>query len=109
MRGALVGCLLILSVLPAGAADEIPAQIAAFLSYCKTDSKGCTDKISGISFAMLVANPIDHKWCPTKEVDDINIVAPKVVQWLTAHPEMNNAKTSDGIQSALSHLYPCKR
>ena len=112
MRKALVGCLLTLltsSVLPARAADEVPPQIGAFLSYCKTNSKGCADKISGISFAMLVTSPIDHKWCPTKETDDVDVLAPRVVQWLAAHPEDNNIKTNDGIQAALIQLYPCKR
>jgi len=109
MRKALVGCLLALSALPARAADEAPPQIGTFLSYCKSDSKGCADKISGISFAMLVTSPIDHKWCPTKEADDVDVLAPKVVQWLTAHPETNDMKTNDGIQLALSQLYPCKR
>ena len=109
MRKALAGCLLTLFVLPAWAADEVPSQIGAFLSYCKTDSKGCADKISDISFAMMVTSPIDHKWCPTKDANDVDILAPKVVQWLTAHPEKNNMKTNDGIQLALIQLYPCKR
>jgi|SRR5690242_3214172 hypothetical protein len=109
MRKALIGCLLILSVLPARAADQVPPQIGAFVLYCKTNSKGCADKISGISFAMLVTSPIDHKWCPTKDADDVDVLAPKVLQWLAAHREVNNMKTDDGIQSALSQLYPCKR
>ena len=109
MRRMLVGYLLVLFVLPARAADEVPPQSGAFLSYCKTNSKGCNDKISDIIFATMVTNPIDHKWCPPKEVDDVNILGPKVVHWLTAHPEINNTKTNDGIQLALSQLYPCKR
>jgi Ssp1 endopeptidase immunity protein Rap1a len=95
--------------LPARAADDAPQQTGAFLSYCKANTKGCVDKIADINFAMRVTSPIDHKWCPAKEADDVNVLAPKVVQWLTAHPETNSKKTSEGIGLALAHFYPCKR
>ena len=109
MRRMLVGCLLSSFALSAWAAYKVPPQSGAFVSYCKTNSKGCNERISDISFAMRVTIPIDHKWCPTKEADDPNALAAKVVQWLTARPETNNTKTDDAIQLALARLYPCKR
>ena len=93
----------------AAKADDAPSQTGAFLAYCKTNSKGCVDKIANISFAMLVSNPIDHKWCPAKETDDVDALTPKVVQWLAAHPETTSKKTNEGIELALTQLYPCKR
>jgi hypothetical protein len=93
----------------AATADDAPLQTGAFVVYCKTNSEGCLNKIAEMSFAMLVTNPIKKEWCPAKETDDVKILTPKVVGWLTAHPEINNKTTNDGIKTALIQLYPCKR
>ena len=94
----------------AASAGDAPSQTGAFVAYCKTNNEGCLDKIAEMSFAMLVTNTGSKKaWCPTKETDDVKILTPKVVGWLTAHPEINKKKTNDGIKTALVQLYPCKR
>jgi len=91
------------------AADDVPPQTGAFLAYCKTNNKGCVDQVAEYSFAMLITNVgSNKKWCPAKETDDVNLLTPKVVQWLTAHPETHTMKTSEGIETALKRLYPCK-
>ena len=95
--------------LAALAANDAPNQTDAFLAYCKINNEGCIDKVAEISFAMMVTNPRDHKWCPTKEIDDVKILTPKAVQWLTAHPEANSKTTDKGIEYALAKMYPCKR
>ena len=91
------------------AADATPSQTGAFLDYCKTNNKACSDKISDMSFALTVTSPIDHKMCQPKGIDVAKTVVPKVIEWLTLHPEAAGKPTSDGIQMALSQLYPCKR
>jgi hypothetical protein len=91
------------------AADVVPSETGAFLNYCKTNGGACSDKISDISFALTVTSPIDHKMCQPKAIDVAKTVVPKVMEWLTLHPEVAGKATSDGIQMALSQLYPCKR
>lgn len=93
------------------AADDVPSQTGAFLAYCKTNSEGCINKVAEVSFVMLMGNTGAKKeWCPqAKDVDDVQVLTPKVVQWITAHSENNNMKTSDGIKDALIKLFPCKR
>jgi hypothetical protein len=94
------------------AADDAPSQTGAFLSYCKTNDAGCTGKISDMYTAMLIivsTNPAGRTWCPAKQAVDIKVLAPKVVGWLSAHPEANSKPTNDGIQMAVTALYPCKR
>ena len=104
-----MGFVMTLSVVvPAWAADDAPQQVGALFADCKTNGQECTNKIAEINFAMLVTALSDRKWCPTKETDDVNILTPKVLQWLTAHPETNNKTTDDGIELALIQLYPCK-
>ena len=93
----------------AGRADDAPSQTGAFLAYCKTNSEGCIDKVAGMSFAMQVTNATKKEWCPAKETDDVKVLTRKVIAWLTAHPELNNKMTNDGIRTALIQLYPCKR
>jgi hypothetical protein len=94
----------------AAKADDAPSQTGAFLAYCKTNSEGCLDKIADISFAMQVTNiGAKKEWCPAKETDDVKVLTPKVVGWLTAHPEVDNKTTNDGIKTALTQMYPCKR
>jgi hypothetical protein len=93
------------------AANDAPSQTGAFLAYCKTNSEGCLDKIAKVSFVMLVGNlEAKKQWCPTKETDDVKILTPKVVQWLTGHPDTNSKTTDAGIKTALIQLYPypCK-
>ena len=93
----------------AATADNVPSQTGAFLAYCKTDSEGCLNKIAELNFVMLVTNTGAKKeWCPAKETDDVKALTPKVVGWLTAHPEVNNKTTDDGIKTALIKMYPCK-
>ena len=82
-----------------------PAQTGAFLAFCKSNDDGCISEVSDASFAMIVQ---DRSWCPTSETDDVKILTPKVVQWLSAHPETNDMPTDDGITAALKQLYPCK-
>jgi hypothetical protein len=83
-------------------------RVSTFLAQCKADLEGCTQKISDISLAM-VSNVADQSWCPTAETDDVKIVTPKTVDWLTAHPELNGKPIVEGVQTALRQLYPCKR
>jgi hypothetical protein len=93
----------------AAAADDVPSQTGAFLVYCKTNSEGCLNKIAEVSFVMLVTNFGANKvWCPAKETDDVKALTPKVVRWLTAHPEVKNKTTDDGIKTAFIQMYPCK-
>jgi Rap1a immunity proteins len=101
-------------VLPsiAFAVNDAPSQTGAFLAYCKTNSEGCADKIAGIYAAMLVnqtINPGNRKWCSAKEANDMKILVPKVMGWLSAHSEANSNATNDGIEMAIIQLYPCKR
>jgi hypothetical protein len=94
----------------AATVNDVPSQTGAFLDYCKTNSEGCLNEIADMSFAMLVTDTKAKKeWCPTKETDDVKVLTPKVVGWLTAHPEVSNKTTDDGIKAALIQLYPCKR
>ena len=83
-------------------------RVSTFLARCKSDLEGCTQKISDISLEM-VANVADQGWCPTAETDDVKVVTPKTVDWLTAHPEFASKPTDEGIKTALRQLYPCKR
>src|SRR5438105_1029646 len=108
MRKILVGIALMLSVLPVWAEDEIPNQVGAFITYCKTNNEGCTNKIAQLNFAMLVTAPINREFCPGNKTNVVSLVTPQVLQWLTAHPETNMKSTSEGIQLALIQLYPCK-
>jgi hypothetical protein len=89
------------------AADVPPSQTGAFLDYCKTNSQACSDRIVEVSFALTVTSPIDHQMCQPKGTDVPKTVVP-VLEWLTLHPEAAGKATSDGIQMALSQLYPCK-
>jgi hypothetical protein len=94
------------------AVDNAPSQTGAFLAYCKTNSEGCADKISGIYAAMMInqtIHPSDRKWCQAKEANDIKVLAPKVTGWLSVHSETNSKTTNDGIEMAIIQLYPCKR
>jgi hypothetical protein len=108
VRKMLIVFFLALSVLPALAADDTPQQIGAFLAYCKSNSKGCTDKIMEMFAVMLITAPIDRKWCPGNISTDETVVTPLVLKWLTAHPEVNSKSTNDGIGLAFVQLYPCK-
>jgi hypothetical protein len=93
------------------AAADAPAQNGAFVDYCKTNSEGCIDKVARIYTAMLINATIAQKreWCPGKEANDAKVLTPKVIGWLTAHPETNGMTTNDGINKAVIQLYPCKR
>jgi hypothetical protein len=108
-------CLMALfSTVPsiAFAVDKAPDQTGAFLAYCKTNSEGCADKIAGIYVTMLInvtIQPKDRKWCPAKEADDVKVLMPKVIGWLSAHSEASSKTTNDGIEMAIIQLYPCKR
>ena len=99
----------------APAANDAPGQTGAFVAYCKTNSEGCIDKVAGIYAATLINDTIaagqgkKRDWCPAKEADDAKVLTPKVVTWLTAHPEANSTTTNDGIKMAIMRLYPCKR
>ena len=83
------------------AVADAPGQTGAFVAYCKTNSEGCTDKIAGMYAAMLINNTIavgqakDREWCPAKEGNDMNVLAPKVIGWLTSHPEAGSKTTND--------------
>jgi hypothetical protein len=83
-------------------------QVSTFLARCKADLEVCTNKISDISLAM-VANVADQSWCPTAETDDVKIVTPKTVDWLTNHPEFGGKPIDESIKAALRQLYPCRR
>jgi hypothetical protein len=110
MAAVTIFSLIVLAGNPA-CAQEAPSKTGAFLAYCATNQKGCADRVAEINFAMLVTAPMetgDRKWCPTKETNDVNTVTRQVVAWLTAHPEVADTKTGDGIQMALYQLYPCK-
>jgi hypothetical protein len=104
---AMAACSIVILGTTASAYDA-PSQTGAFVAYCKTNSEGCLDKIAEMNFAMLVTNAARKEWCPAKETDDVKILTPKVVGWLTAHPEISNKTTNDGIKTALMQLYPCK-
>jgi hypothetical protein len=97
------------------AVADAPAQTGAFVAYCKTNSEGFTDKIAGMYAAMLINSTIaagqakDREWCPAKEGNDMKVLTPKVIGWLTTHPEDNSKTTNDGIKMAVIQLYPCKR
>ncbi len=96
----------------ATAADDAPLQTSAFIAYCKSNSSGCADKIAEMYAAMLILNTVqirDRIWCPADEANDIKVLAPRVIGWLTAHPEAGSKTTNDGIQAAVTQLYPCKR
>ena len=113
-RAALLLCsLLIPAVLALSQfsawADDAPPQSGPFLTYCKMNRKGCSDKIAEINFAMMITAPIDRKWCPGNATTNDDALTSKVVQWLAAHPEAANKTTNEGIELALSGLYPCKR
>jgi hypothetical protein len=100
-------------VLPstAFAADDAPSQTVAFVAYCKINNAGCNGKIAEIYATMLInktINPADRSWCPAKQAVDIKVLAPKVMGWLSVHPEANSKTTNDGIQMAVVQLYPCK-
>jgi hypothetical protein len=99
----------LMSVVSARAADDAPPQSGAFLAYCKTNREGCSDKIADINFAMMVTAPINRKWCPGADTTGVDSLTPKVVQWLTAHPETNSKTTNEAIELAVIRLYPCKR
>jgi Ssp1 endopeptidase immunity protein Rap1a len=83
-------------------------KISTFLARCKADLETCTQKISDVSLEM-VSNVSDQSWCPTAETDDVKIVTPKTVDWLSAHPELAAKPIDEGIKTALRGLYPCKR
>lgn len=100
-------CFVVLPI-AAFAAGATPTQTGAFLGYCKTNSQGCIDKVTEIKFAVMIMEPINHKACPPAETDDAKALTSRVVQWLTAHSETNGETTDNGIQIALSKLYPCK-
>ena len=95
------------------AAEPVPQQTGAFLTYCKTNSEGCFNEVGDVSFAQL-ANVADNirqrRWCPTDEPSDLKILVPKVVQWLNDHPEVHQMDTEKGIMTAIEKLYPypCK-
>jgi hypothetical protein len=97
------------------AVADAPGQTGAFIAYCKTSSEGCAEKIAGIYAAMLINSTInagqtkDREWCPAKEADDMKVLTPKVIGWLTAHPEAAGKKTYDGVKMAIIQFYPCKR
>lgn len=109
MRRLLIALALSLLVLPAWSAGDAPREIGAFLAYCRTNGEECTNRIAEINFAMLITVPLNRKWCPSTETNDTAVLTSKVVQWLTAHPEANNKTTNDGIELALTQLYPCKQ
>jgi hypothetical protein len=90
------------------AADVVPTQTGAFVTYCKSNSTECNERILEVNFALMVSSPINHEMCIPKEIDVANAVPPKVVQWLTAHSEAADKPTNAGIQVALSQLFPCK-
>jgi hypothetical protein len=97
-----------LSVSPVWAADRTPPKIGAFLAYCKTHGKACGEKIMEINAAMLITQPIGKTWCPGNKTTDEKVVVPRVTKWLAAHRDVHGKATSDGIQLALTQLYPCK-
>ncbi len=93
----------------AWALGDAPVQTSAFIVYCQSHKAGCSDEIGMVSFGLLT-DVSDRGWCPTKEVADINSLTPKVVQWLSAHPETHGTPTVEGIEAALKGLFPapCK-
>jgi hypothetical protein len=95
------------------AAEPVPQQTGAFLTYCKTNSEGCFNEIGDVSFGQLanvVENIRQRRWCPTDEPTDLKILVPKVVQWLIDHSEVHQMDTEKGIMTAIEKLYPypCK-
>jgi hypothetical protein len=101
-----LGAILFPSI--ACAADAVPGETGAFLAFCKTHNDGCIDAVAKVSFVMLVESGRTRSWCPTDEVNDVKVLTPMVVQWLTTHPESHSKKTNDGIRFALKQLYACK-
>lgn len=100
------------SIVPALA--DAPGNTGAFVSYCRTNSEECSDKIAEIYATMLINSTISAgqakapKWCPAKEATDMKVLTPKVTGWLSTHPEANSKTTNDGIEMAIIQLYPCK-
>jgi hypothetical protein len=95
------------------AAEPVPQQTGAFLTYCKTNSEGCFNEIGDVSFGQLanvVENIRQRRWCPADEPGDLKILVPKVVEWLNVHPEVHQMDTEKGIMTAIEKLYPypCK-
>src|SRR5437870_908024 len=72
------------------ATEPIPRLTGEFLAFCKANSKECFNKIGDISFAQLANSAIERqqRWCPADEPDDLEILVPKVVEWLNEHPEV---------------------
>lgn len=84
-------------------------DVAGYLSLCKTDADGCATRVVEAQAAFRITQSFFHDpgYCIPASDDHGNILAPKVVVWLTSHPAHTKDPIYTGINAALTDLYPC--
>jgi hypothetical protein len=94
------------SSLPA-AAVEAPERTDAFVAYCRTGDRGCADRVEDVRLFVMLNPAATPRLCFTKESRDLKMLTSMVVQWLSAHPELGDKPTGEGIKAAIVGLLRC--
>ena len=86
---------------PARKAAAGQNKVSVWLKQCDTEELACENRLLKVTFAKTACIPGDDA--------DSYVLTPKVRAWFAAHPAHNKDGIDNGINAALTNLYPCPK
>jgi hypothetical protein len=92
---------------PMIAVAAVPEATEEFLTFCKSDAKGCEDEIRRIYVASKFAEP--GEICATKtQLKDRAALRNAITDWMANRPNLSRLPAADSVTEAFKAVYPCQ-
>ncbi|MGD1017361.1 MAG: hypothetical protein ABR863_13135 [Roseiarcus sp.] len=105
-----MACRVLSVAAAAQAANSVPDQAGAFVTYCAAHFADCNNKIVEIDVGIMASAAFANKGAPACAIPEgvDEMAATKgIMTWLSKHKNVDAMKTADGVRLAVKDLSHC--